>query len=170
MKPKHPRGLPRGLIEAIQIVSGSAARAIAASAGSTPAASLKQQPHAVSQPEARISIRGVYPRGLIEARRMPLAVVSSSGRIRGVYPRGLIEAPSCSSSSRYGVGASAGSTPAASLKLRTSRRNGSDYRPRIRGVYPRGLIEATLLLSWFRRPAIGIRGVYPRGLIEAPNQ
>ena len=63
-------------------------------------------------------IRGVYPRGLIEALRMVGSnVAAGDACIRGVYPRGLIEA------------ALYGNRPRC-------------HAPSIRGVYPRGLIEA----------------------------
>ena len=40
-----------------------------------------------------VRIRGVYPRGLIEARRRKMkSRTGTAGCIRGVYPRGLIEA------------------------------------------------------------------------------
>ena len=91
----------------------------------------------------------------------------SIGRIRGVCPRGLIEAMASESlNSKHVREASAGSAPAASLKLALDRMAGIVHES-IRGVCPRGLIEA-------RRPAStggarwrGIRGVCPRGLIEA---
>ena len=168
---------PRGLIEAYRNVSSLRLVACVASAGSTPAASLKR---GLVEKE-RYShhgggIRGVYPRGLIEAAlrlninwRGRLAV-----RIRGVYPRGLIEA----TARRYAPwnrratrAASAGSTPAASLKHRTTSVASMQLVPWscIRGVYPRGLIEASTEHGWTnaRRRRSSIRGVYPRGLIEA---
>ena len=37
-------------------------------------------------------IRGVYPRGLIEARGRVWRACAARADIRGVYPRGLIEA------------------------------------------------------------------------------
>ena len=89
-----------------------------ASAGSTPAASLKLcAPNPCVAVSARI--RGVYPRGLIEATGWRAVVLDPArGRIRGVYPRGLIEAaPAPEACRRFRRRASAGSTPAASLKL-----------------------------------------------------
>ena len=40
----------------------------------------------------RRGIRGVYPRGLIEAATVYAIAPLALRRIRGVYPRGLIEA------------------------------------------------------------------------------
>ena len=161
-----------------------------ASAGSTPAASLKRGRRR-SGVRIRSRIRGVYPRGLIEARARatarsravpasagstPAASLKPTGHnavfldrwcIRGVYPRGLIEAswrtPAGSGVRRR---ASAGSTPAASLKP-PPRRRPRRGRGRIRGVYPRGLIEAAGPLAPTSPSTRCIRGVYPRGLIEA---
>ncbi len=63
-------------------------------------------------------IRGVYPRGLIEAHLDMAAASKAREHIRGVYPRGLIEAPQTTIVQRQLMVTSAGSTPAASLKLK----------------------------------------------------
>ena len=112
-------------------------------------------------------IRGVYPRGLIEARTRPGGAHGTAGHIRGVYPRGLIEAnTNVPDFSRPRKVTSAGSTPAASLKLEQPGDAACDPS-HIRGVYPRGLIEARRLPGPSRSGSRHIRGVYPRGLIEA---
>ena len=111
---------PRGLIER-QLTSrqSSMTSLRAASAGSTPAASLKLHPdrHGIGGCCTCAGIRGVYPRGLIEACATP-PPVSPQECIRGVYPRGLIEAFELArpASLPGQLLASAGSTPAASLK------------------------------------------------------
>ena len=66
-------------------------------------------------------IRGVYPRGLIEAMPPVFSLSTDTTRIRGVYPRGLIEAVKRVLSWLMTKSASAGSTPAASLKLACDR-------------------------------------------------
>ena len=118
------------------------------------------------QHDAGGGIRGVYPRGLIEASGRWSPYPGPAG-IRGVYPRGLIEAASRARPGRgRGGRASAGSTPAASLK-RLGLLRCVALDDRIRGVYPRGLIEASCFLITSPSGMLGIRGVYPRGLIEA---
>ena len=137
-----------------------------ASAGSAPAASLKPMSSMLVLAGVRGRIRGVCPRGLIEAR-----TDGTYGRrgtrsgIRGVCPRGLIEAADPPAGVGVASGASAGSAPAASLKRSCpgSQRGG---RWRIRGVCPRGLIEAVASTRRVSRRS-SIRGVCPRGLIEA---
>ena len=62
-------------------------------------------------------------------------------RIRGVRPRGLIEARAVTNQRFHEWEASAGYAPAASLK-HDGRGLGAVRRGRIRGVRPRGLIEA----------------------------
>ena len=111
-----------------------------ASAGSAPAASLKQAVRRSGNTARRRGIRGVCPRGLIEA-----------GHAQGRRHGELV--------------ASAGSAPAASLKRDVAVVD-RDMLSSIRGVCPRGLIEATPLVG-HARDAHGIRGVCPRGLIEA---
>ena len=114
-----------------------------------------------------VHIRGVYPRGLIEAHDSLVGEVFGAGYIRGVYPRGLIEAPiSRRVRSECSMATSAGSTPAASLKLDPPLEEGRNL-PDIRGVYPRGLIEASAVPIQLNIRYQDIRGVYPRGLIEA---
>ena len=116
-----------------------------ASAGSAPAVSLKLQRH---------PNRGV---------------VGKSG-IRGVCPRGLIEAESIEFTNlRVVPDASAGSAPAASLKrLLAHVVFPFIMLSGIRGVCPRGLIEGRTRppRSW---SSPGIRGVCPRGLSEGPS-
>ena len=167
--------------------------AIAASAGSVPAASLKRGDRDW-RPRKPPRIRGVCPRGLIEASTrcilkkavklasagsVPAASLSGAGEhprvprpadeprdgIRGVCPRGLIEAKASRRMASPATAASAGSVPAASLKRPHGGRRGPG-RCRIRGVCPRGLIEA----RHGRQKGADmkrIRGVCPRGLIEA---
>ena len=138
-----------------------------ASAGSAPAASLKRVQCRVTVAGKRDRIRGVCPRGLIEASCGQAGAPGACRRIRGVCPRGLIEAtsPSLPPAGR-GFDASAGSAPAASLKRHRfppGRVNDSC----IRGVCPRGLIEARAANGTHPMIASSIRGVCPRGLIEA---
>ena len=122
-----------------------------ASAGSAPAASLKRVARlCVLTGVGRLRrIRGVCPRGLIEAEGCCAIVTDDVPvmRIRGVCPRGLIEA-SC----------------------RTDPTQLSADSGGIRGVCPRGLIEAPCLRRdgrTIRALSRRIRGVCPRGLIEA---
>ena len=85
--------------------------------GSAPAASLKQ-PHLAGGVHQDARIRGVCPRGLIEAGRVRPTGRGHS-RIRGVCPRGLIEAKPPAERTAATRCASAGSAPAASLKPMT---------------------------------------------------
>ena len=86
--------------------------------------------------------------------------------IRGVCPRGLIEATDMRATAKDAIEqASAGSAPAASLKRCERSHTALAYRS-IRGVCPRGLIEASTR-SGTLLPEGRIRGVCPRGLIEA---
>ena len=150
---------PRGLIEARRWrpARGGAG---GASAGSAPAASLKldtrqplldtrQPASAGSAPAASLKRRGDRPRD----RRDP--------GIRGVCPRGLIEATRNPTASAARQHASAGSAPAASLKLHRVVRADGDAGG-IRGVCPRGLIEARSCRC-SRHPCSGHpRGLPPR--------
>ena len=121
---------------------GAPAHQRAASAGYAPAASLKPERWWGHVERVCVRcIRGVRPRGLIEAGPGRGASGGPWRGIRGVRPRGLIEAWS-------------------------AQRLSAGFASRIRGVRPRGLIEAT---PCQRLPSSGwsIRGVRPRGLIEA---
>ena len=140
-----------------------------ASAGSAPAASLK--------PECRIAylvalgeggIRGVCPRGLIEARAGIILACDIIPGIRGVCPRGLIEA--CPSMGLHpSFGGIRGVCPRGLIEAaRPSFRSRRRFRAGIRGVCPRGLIEAVVAASHDAACRRRIRGVCPRGLIEAP--
>ena len=139
-----------------------------ASAGSAPAASLKHvepRGHVVSP----AGIRGVCPRGLIEARGTSETRCSHHWSIRGVCPRGLIEARARphEGSCRSGACASAGSAPAASLKpTRASPRRPLHHRASAGSAPAASLKPVT---SVVRKPdaSLSIRGVCPRGLIEA---
>ena len=88
-------------------------------------------------------------------------------RIRGVRPRGLIEANVPPASPCRPARASAGYAPAASLKRVAGKLPGVRLRASIRGVRPRGLIEARFPRVQTVARATSIRGVRPRGLIEA---
>ena len=121
--------------------SWSTRAACEASAGSAPAASLhRQRRH--ERTERAGGIRGVCPRGLIAGRGREAAPSAFEGR----HPRGLPPRPHCHV---FGLAAFA-------------------YDDRgIRGVCPRGLI-ARVARSTSQTPSSrGIRGVCPRGLIAS---
>ena len=115
-----------------------------ASAGYAPAASLKldrQPPRGI---DARWASAGYAPAASLKRVHGPvLAARCPRGRcIRGVRPRGLIEAVWPVVQVNLNKGASAGYAPAASLKQRHVLVLGRGRGRRIRGVRPRGLIEA----------------------------
>ena len=139
-----------------------------ASAGSAPAASLKPDED-VGRPDGAGSIRGVCPRGLIEAAVGSHRHLDQIQRIRGVCPRGLIEARCRPCSGMVcSASASAGSAPAASLKRRALPR-GLWTRVASAGSAPAASLKRPVA-GRVHRLEIGIRGVCPRGLIEASSR
>ena len=158
---------PRGLIEAPQLQPLELHQIDSASAGSAPAASLKRCALVPRRRAYRPGIRGVCPRGLIEARRRRAAATTLARASAGSAPAAsLKQEPALASGAGARLGASAGSAPAASLKRVYGLHMGGGGTG-IRGVCPRGLIEARGRPEASTGPPASIRGVCPRGLIEA---
>ena len=91
ISPCFPRGIPRGLIEAVR----RPARPVSSwrvFRGVFPAASLKRVDAEVfARPDDRV-FRGVFPAASLKHHRTRLYVHRSRAVFRGVFPRGLIEA------------------------------------------------------------------------------
>ena len=88
-----------------------------ASAGYAPAASLKPTRVALRLPTRRPSIRGVRPRGLIEANSLASWLTRSGGASAGYAPAASLKLERDPGRRHRHRSASAGYAPAASLKL-----------------------------------------------------
>ena len=154
---------PRGLIEAWRYRARPPWQS--PSAGSAPAASLKRAVHGAFR-RRRYPSAGSAPAASLKRPASDGLADRVDRAIRGVCPRGLIEAARAPDGRPAGSPSSAGSAPAASLKRQTLRVDDLEGL-----VHPRGLPPAASLKRGaheeVRRHDAPIRGVCPRGLIEA---